>query len=91
MLGGDSTQTVNAGLPNIEGDTGLRKANESTTTGVNGAFVYKDSANTLRPNYSGGQTTRQALMFNADLSNPIYGNSDTVQPPAICLIPQVKF
>ena len=29
--------------------------------------------------------------FNAGLSNAIYSASDTVQPPAIVLIPQIKF
>ena len=28
---------------------------------------------------------------NASLSNPIYGRSDTVQPPAIVSILQIKF
>lgn len=31
------------------------------------------------------------LIFNAQKSNPIYGVSTTVQPPAIVLIPQIKF
>lgn len=31
------------------------------------------------------------IMFDAQRSNSIYGNSDTVQPPAISLIPQIKF
>lgn len=29
--------------------------------------------------------------ISLQLGNPIYGNADTVQPPAICLIPQIKF
>lgn len=29
--------------------------------------------------------------FDASKSNPIYGNSSTVQPPAIQLIPQIKY
>ena len=29
--------------------------------------------------------------FNAARSNPIYGASDTVQPPAIQLIPQIRY
>lgn len=31
------------------------------------------------------------IKFNASDGNAIYGNSDTVQPPALCLIPQIKF
>ena len=29
--------------------------------------------------------------FDASRSNPIYGASTTVQPPALCLIPQVRY
>lgn len=32
-----------------------------------------------------------ALTFDASKSNSIYGSSETVQPPAICLIPQIKY
>ena len=31
-----------------------------------------------------------SLSFDASKSSPIYGNSSTVQPPAIQLIPQIK-
>ena len=31
------------------------------------------------------------LAFNASFSNSIYGNSSTVQPPAITLIPLIKY
>ena len=29
--------------------------------------------------------------IDASKGNPIYGNSNTVQPPAIVLIPQIKY
>lgn len=31
------------------------------------------------------------VYLNANYSNPIYGSSDTVQPPACCLIVQIKY
>ena len=31
------------------------------------------------------------MLFDASKSNPIYGNSTTVQPPAIQLIPQLRY
>ena len=31
------------------------------------------------------------LSFDARLCSTVYGNSDTVQPPAIQLIPQIKY
>lgn len=41
------------------------------------------------PGGSGNRWVR--LLFNASLSNSIYGASDTVQPPACCLIAQIKY
>lgn len=35
--------------------------------------------------------TSNVIGFNASLANAIYGTSNTVQPPAICLIPQIKY
>ena len=55
---------------------------------VTGAF-YTNS------NSSGGWSNEYEssynLFFDASRSNPIYGNSDTVQPPAIILIAQIKY
>ena len=34
---------------------------------------------------------RGTLNFDASLSNSLYGASNTVQPPAIVLLPQIKF
>lgn len=31
------------------------------------------------------------IVFDANLSNTVYGTSDTVQPPALVLIPQIKY
>ena len=39
-------------------------------------------------NYDGNTNT---FNFNASQSNSIYGASSTVQPPALSLIPQIKF
>lgn len=35
--------------------------------------------------------SKKTLNFNAAGSNSIYGASDTVQPPALTLIPQIKY
>ena len=74
--------TVGAGLPNITGtwySYGLDNAIRNTT----GAF----SPATWRGNgYNGHQSKAgqiDYINFDASLSNPIYGNSDTVQPEAI--------
>ena len=31
------------------------------------------------------------ITFNANRANAIYGKSDTVQPPALCLLPQIRY
>lgn len=38
-----------------------------------------------------GLAQARTLNFNAANSNVIYGASNTVQPPALSLIPQVKY
>lgn len=43
--------------------------------------------------YSPGENSGNGdgVNFKASKANPIYGNSNTVQPPAIVLIPQIKY
>ena len=36
-------------------------------------------------------TDAPVIKFDASKSNPIYGSSDTVQPPALTLIPQIRY
>lgn len=70
---------LEAGLPNIEGNSewNIFIPKDYTT----GAFSRSDghsgrlTGSLTNPNY--------ALNFDASRSNPIYGNSDTVQPPSI--------
>ena len=38
-----------------------------------------------------GEATLSGCYFAASKSNTIYGSNRTVQPPAITLIPQIKF
>lgn len=37
------------------------------------------------------QETIGGIVLNASNSNAIYGNSATVQPPAITLLPQIRY
>ena len=86
--GGDYTQSIAPGLPDITGqfrDSGYHRGGGYAT----GAFY-----NTL----SDGDTSNEGASraggrygFAASRSNPIYGRSNTVQPPAIRLILQAKF
>ncbi len=73
-------QKIEAGLPNITGRAG------TSDKELSGAFF----ANTGN-NYSGNtQTGGNIVDFSAQRSNSIYGTSDTVQPPALTLLPCIK-
>lgn len=83
-----------AGLPNIEGSAKLYIAAVGTA-GVayaNGAmYGYEQKAlpkGTIKGEETG--TTNNMVGFDASKSNPIYGNSDTVQPPALTMVYIIK-
>ena len=89
----NSVNTINAGLPNITGDTVFNirgSAGDYTAhmtpvpSGNNNAFSSfnsKEGSNALPAGFT-VPDSRPHLLFNASKSNPIYGNSPTVQPPA---------
>lgn len=70
--------TVEAGLPNITGHFIGVDDNRTYPEYVTGAF-YVD---TNRTGTDGGDNVDAGIGFDASLSNPIYGNSTTVQPSA---------
>lgn len=75
--------TVEAGLPNITGDSWLRPNNNTITE--NGPFYLTDSEKRNPPvgNFSGDSKTPSTTVgFDASKSNAIYGRSSTVQPAA---------
>lgn len=77
--------TVEAGLPNIEGSFGsvLRSFFDmGSRNNVSGCVTAKFSEGSARTQ---GSTVYNSLLFGVDASssNPIFGNSDTVQPEAI--------
>lgn len=39
----------------------------------------------------GGKLYDAAIALNASITNSAYGKSDTVQPPAVILIPQLRY
>ena len=73
--------TVEAGLPNITGSmTGFY--GEISMTGESSALLsYSDKTKSTGEAWEKGMQ----LKFDASRSNPIYGASNTVQPPAYCL------
>lgn len=69
-----------AGLPNI---TGKFYHDTNAKAGLSGAFTYEGAG---RQNLMNDTPTNSGLItFDASKSNSIYGNSDTVQPPSVCL------
>lgn len=75
MWGSTSFGYIEAGLPNITGYTSMYYTNPA-----GGAF-YMTGGNIL--SCDGSRAWNRRVEFNAARSNGIYGNSSTVQPPAI--------
>lgn len=89
LQGGDSPAVLAAGLPNIQGTlTGLAYRNNYYGVGT-GVFSTSRSGGQSALTLDG--TGNDLINFNATNSNSIYGASNTVQPPAIVLIPQIKY
>ena len=75
--------TIEAGLPNIDGTIKFSGIDSNTYKGsASGAFTKSNStgAGNGHSGSQGGATV--AFTLNASRSSSIYGNSDTVQPPA---------
>lgn len=73
-------------MPNIKG---YFYADNTVAAHVSGAFTYENKGYTNLA--YGGNNSAGICNFDANRSDPIYGNADTVQPPAIVLIPQIKY
>lgn len=77
-------------MPNVLGSiTGVNGAFQGSTPSANGALLVDNVQNKGGLYGSNNQTYNIGL--DASRSNNIFGNADTVQPPAIVLIPQIKF
>ena len=79
--------TVEAGLPNIEGNILLEMPGGGSSISNAGykALYNNYSAKGVNGYVSEGSVTRSkdnSIRFDASRSNSIYGRSDTVQPPA---------
>lgn len=78
-----------AGLPNITGSY------ENVTWNFNGSQSRSGALNREKSSISSGNGTGSNpslnLLFDASASNPIYGNSTTVQPPALTMRYIIKY
>lgn len=90
IQGGDSTAVISAGLPNITG--GFKVAGQNGGLDFfNGAF-YGSAQIPYSVTYRTFEGTSSFVAnLDASRSSVIYGASTTVQPPALQLIPQIKY
>ena len=101
----NTLEKVNAGLPNITGEYKPKLSmsgysanrNKISVDIANGAFKGNLYNATYAINggltYDMGYTDQdpKGVTFDASRSSSIYGNSSTVQPPAVKLIPIIKY
>ena len=95
LQGGETVKSVEAGLPNIEGSFWpLGDHDESVPNnvrqGTEGAF-YTQGRTYGQGLAENGIADNARAMFDASRANPIYGRNNTVQPPAIALVAQIKY
>lgn len=74
----NATDYHQAGLPNIEGDTGI--SSYPSYTPSSGAFYHKDTP--VVHMVSGSRNITPAILFDASRGSDVYGVSNTVQPEA---------
>ena len=89
---------IDAGLPNVTGSftaTDNVCVNDTYLVFNNntGCFSFDGSGNRAIATLLKTQvyTDNRRVTFSASGSNDIYGNSDTVQPPALCLLPCIRY
>ncbi len=73
-----ATQYHQAGLPNIEGDTGINVGSIPLNTPSSGAFYHKNT--TTKHLLCGSYNIEPAILFDASRNSKIYGASNTVTP-----------
>ena len=96
LQGGEQVRSVEAGLPNITGRVGTLDASGGGLAILDGAFWQHEAnrpSNFMRQAGNGLNLTAPGTnaLFDASKSNPIYGASETVQPPALTMIAQIKY
>lgn len=88
LQGGDSPAVLEAGLPNI---TGYFPADTRDYAASNYGGVFSQTYLNAQANGANGNSRTYKYTLDASKASNIYGASNTVQPPAIVLIPQIKY
>lgn len=98
LQGAEMLATREAGLPNFEAafraaDNVARNERGCFDNAAGGCELQTIYHNAVIPTMTGVTSDRylDRVYLNANLYNSIYGSSDTVQPPACCLIAQIKY
>ena len=95
LQGGETVKSVEAGLPNITGVIPIDAGSfGDPVCEFEGAIYDVDEGLHYSHIYSSdgyGRGAHRIMRIDASKSNPTYGKSDTVQPPAIALIAQIKY
>lgn len=79
---------MEAGLPNIKGKLqGISRSDNFQNKGVLHWDIMNYGAATA---VTSGPAARD-IVFDASITSSIYGKSDTVQPPALCLLPCIRY
>lgn len=82
---------VEAGLPNITGTFCIGKTGPNENS-FSGSFYSAGDSTTIHGNNAALSARHAPVVgINASLSSSIYGNSSTVQPPALTLLPCIKY
>lgn len=93
IQGSDTAGTVkSAGLPNITGDVSIADSISPLRVEYpHGAFDAVDYVDYIGKVNTGNVNGYRVLVFDASRSNSIYGNSNTVQPPALTMRYIIKY
>jgi hypothetical protein len=89
----NTLEKVNAGLPEISGSLpGTRTiSDQQTNPSASGALFFDTNQTQKATQTNATQKGWGPFKFSANRANSIYGNSTTVQPPAVKLIPIIKY
>jgi hypothetical protein len=90
---------VSAGLPNISGTVGYLRSLAMSDSTINGTLSSTNALKWKEKRTDGKENNLSTtsgnsmadLTLDASRQHPIYGNSSTVQPPAVKLLPIIKY